>query len=103
MGSISARTRITCGNATSAAAHPDSSEERDLTPARTGGKLEMIMWLRIAGVLAIVGIAISMSLRSELSSVAARAALAAVAGGLAGAAWVCAAKLRAAQQRREPS
>ncbi|HSS02337.1 MAG TPA: hypothetical protein VLM79_35000 [Kofleriaceae bacterium] len=57
----------------------------------------------IGGVLAIVGIAIAMSLRTELSSVAARAALAAVAGGLAGAGWVCLAKFRAARARREPS
>lgn len=61
------------------------------------------MWNRVAIVLAVIGFAVLMAVRSELSSVAARAALAAIAGGLAGTAWVLAAKRRAARERHPQS
>jgi hypothetical protein len=61
------------------------------------------MWNRVAVVPAVIGFAAMMAVRSELSSVAARTAMGAVAGGLVGVVWVCVAKLRAARERREPS
>jgi hypothetical protein len=56
------------------------------------------MWFRIAGLCAIIGIV--MSLRSELSNVAARTALATLAGGLVRVIWVIMAGSRAARERR---
>ena len=76
---------------------------RDLTPAGTGGKVDITMWNRVAAVLAIIGFGVMMALRSELSSVAARAALAAVACGLFGLALALGARSRAARERRESS
>jgi len=52
------------------------------------------MWYRIAGVVAVTGFAIMMALRGELSSIAARTVLAAIAGSLVGVAWICFARSR---------
>lgn len=61
------------------------------------------MWYGILSVLALVVFAIMMGLRGELSSVAARAVMAAAAFGFAAVAWICVAKFRAGRSRRDPS
>jgi hypothetical protein len=58
------------------------------------------MVYRIGGVLAVIAFAVTMSLRNELSSIAARAAVAAIAGGFAGIALVCLSRDHAAQRQR---
>ena len=58
---------------------------------------------RVVVVLAVIGFSIMMALSSELTSIAARAVMAAIAFGLGATAFICVAKSRAAHRRREQS
>jgi len=67
------------------------------------GNVQVTMRYRVAGVLALMGFAILMSLRIELSSVAARTVVAAIAFSLGGLAWICLDRSRAARRPSGPS
>lgn len=61
------------------------------------------MWYRAIGVLALIGLAILMALRGELSSIVTRSLVAAIAGSLGTIAWICIVKSRADRNRRDHS
>lgn len=61
------------------------------------------MQYRILSVLAVIGFAIMMAVRSELSSIAARTMMAVIAGGLGAMAWICFARSRTSQTPRQQS